>query len=655
MCAGAWRGDALAVPSAADALTSLSIEDLLNVEVTLTSRAGQRVSEAAAAVTVITQEDIQRSGAESVPEALRMVPGLHVAQIDASKWAISARGFNSRFANKLLVLLDGRSVYTPLFAGVDWSALDLMLEDIDRIEVVRGPGGALWGANAVNGVINIVTRSAKETQGGLLSSLGGPEEGGIAGLRYGGRAGSGGHYRVVARYRDRDESALGSEDAADAWDSMHAALRADWSLAGGDSLMVRVHAFGEDAGQSTALPTLSAPFVSVFDEETRLEGADAQAHWRRRLASGSSLEVRASFARTEREISILNEIRDTLDLDFQHRLALGGRRDLVWGLGYRYTRDRIDNSFTVSFTPDERGSPLSSAFVEYLNRSASGRWQVSMGTKVEHNDFTGLEFQPGVRSLWKIAERHSVWAAVSRAVRMPTRADSDLIFNAQASDVGGGTIALVRFLGNPDVRSEDLLAVEAGYRVQPSGSLSLDVTAFYNFYDDLVASETGAAFPDPDPGAPDLIIPVTAMNRQEGESHGAEVSFNWRPLRRWSLAGGYTWFVLNLEPEAGSTAGTGAEGDTPRHQAQLRSMLDLSGRLGLDAAAYFVDRLPSQGVPSYVRLDARFTWRARPGLDLSLGGRNLLERRHSEFTRTDAFEVPVEVERSFYAQARWRF
>ena len=659
LVSAAWAPGALAQPAprpdSARDLTNLPLEDLLNVEVTLTARTEQSLADTAAAVYVLTEEDIRRSGASSIPEALRMVPGLQVAQIDANKWAITARGFNGRFANKLLVLLDGRSLYAPLFSGVEWELQDTVLEDIERIEVVRGPGGALWGANAVNGVINIVTRRARETRGGLLSASGGTEDRGIGGFRYGAPAGGRGHYRVYAKYFDRGDYARPPGDAADGWDAFRGGVRADWELAGGDSLTLQGDAVNEDAGQTTTVAALTSPFTQTYDEQAKFSSFNARAEWRHRFSDDSGMALQVYCDRVRREFSILSERRDTCDLDFHHRVALGDRREIIWGLGYRYTADQLGDSFSVTFTPERRASPLSSSFVELLSHPVGGRWHLALGSKFEHNDFTGFEYQPSARALWRPSDRHSVWAAVSRAVRTPSRGEEDVLLNRQVIDLGGGTTALATFSGSRDFRSEELLAFEVGYRVRPTERLSLDTATFYNRYDGLMNTVTGAAYPSPAPPPPDMIIPVVIDNGMDGRSFGAEMALNWRPSRRWSLMGGYTWLDLRLDPRPGSDQNTDAEGRAPRHQVHLRSYLDFPRGIAFDTAVYFVDRLTSLDVPGYVRLDARLAWHRAGAFEASLGVRNALDGRHPEFTYTQAYEVASEVQRSFYTKIAWRF
>jgi iron complex outermembrane receptor protein len=633
-------------------LSNVPLEELLKIEVTLAARTGEVIGDAAAAVHVVTYEDLRRSGVSSIAEALRLVPGIQVAQVNASKWAVTARGFNSRFANKLQVLLDGRSVYTPLFSGVDWESLDVPLEDVERIEVIRGPGATLWGSNAVNGVINIVTRNAASTRGGFLSAEGSEEDPGLGTLRYGGGL-AGGHYRAYARGVKHDGYDPVSAQPTDAWKGRRAGFRFDRDTAGG-SLSLQANAYDDETGQFTTVASLSTPYTASYDETTGLSGQSVQGSWKRRLTGGSTLALQASLEHMRREISILEEERGTYDLDFQHELELGDGHDLLWGAGYRLTRDRTQGSSTVRFDPGERSFSLASAFVQYVERPSS-RWEAAVGSKFELNDYTGFEFQPSARALWKPAAGHTLWGAVSRAVRTPSRANVGIVYDVAAFDAGGGSVAVVRASGNPEIEAENLTAYEAGWRVQPSPGLSIDMTAFYNRYNDLIGSEPQAPVADPAPGAPDTILPMIGENRLNGRSLGAEVAFNWRPSRRWSLMGWYAYFDLRLKQDPGSAATTNWEGNDPRHQAHLRSYLDLPSGLAFDMAAWYVDDLDGQSVPDYVRLDARLAWHRPSGFELSVGGRNLLDERHPEFVLTEGFEGAAEVERTYYARLAWWF
>jgi iron complex outermembrane receptor protein len=640
-------------PASRGDLTNLALEDLLKVQVTSAAKRSRPLSQTAAAVYVITREDIERSGAASILEALRLAPGLQVARIGSSTWAITARGFNGRFANKLLVMIDGRSVYTPQFAGVYWDVQDTFLEDVERIEVIRGPGASLWGTNAVNGVINILTRQAAETRGGLAVAGGGSEERGFAGLRYGHALGGRGSYRAYAKYFDRDTSLrVTGEEAHDAWDAARGGFRADWSPGASDALVVQGDLYGNDEDGTTTEPVLGPPYAQSFETVSNVSGGNLLGRWTHRLPGGSEAELQTYFDRTRRVSDLGLERHMTYDLDFQHRFGAGARQEIVWGLGYRATVDGNRNTFTTEFDPPRRQVALSSAFIQDDVRLSPAGLRLTLGSKFEHNSYTGFEYQPTIRLLWPARTDQTLWAAISRAVRTPSRAENDVRFNQSAFDAGGGTTGLVAFFGNPDIRSEELLAYEVGYRVQATESLSLDVASFYNTYTDLLSLTQGTPFPESSPPPPHLVVPVTAGNGLEGESYGIEIASAWRPAGRWKLSAWYSRFVLRLHPDITSIY---SRGDDPTNQFQIRSNLDLPRNFSLDTIAQFVEDLPNQDVPDYIRFDLRIAWRPTSRLEASLVGQNLLQRRHGEFGSSSLLTTATEVERAVYGKVTWRF
>jgi iron complex outermembrane receptor protein len=639
-------------------LTELSLEELMNVEVTSVAKKAQPLSGAAAAVYVITQEDIRRSGATSIAEAIRMAPGVDVARFDSNKWAISARGFNTLFSNKLLVLIDGRTVYTPLFAGVFWDVQDTLLEDIERIEVIRGPGGTLWGANAVNGVINIITKHAKDTQGGLLTGGGGTEERGFGAARYGVSLGNGVFVRAYAKYFDRSsfETATG-DDAADEWDVGRGGFRLDWEPNGYNGVTVQGDVYSGDTGRTIAVSSPAPPFRDLVDDEDEVRGGNILGRWRHDFAPRSVMTLQLYYDRTERTLSLFSEHRDTVDLDWQHRFALGERQEFVWGLGYRFTTDGIRDSFMVSFDPSGRDLDLYSAFVQDEITLFPETLRLTVGSKFEHNDFTGFEFQPSGRLLWTPHARHAIWGAISRAVRTPSRGETDLRFNSAVIPAPDGTLTYVSLFGNPQLDSEELLAYELGYRLQPTPRIYVDLAGFYNDYDDLRVTVRGTPLPESSPSPPHVVVPLQTVSGSRGEAYGVEIAAHWNVFDQWKLAGSYTWFDLDLYSDAGPLAqnASGVEGDSPHNQVNLRSFLDLPGRVELDAMVYYVDNLPNQNVSSYFRTDVRLGWRATDRIDLSLVGQNLNDGRHPEFGGEISGSQASQVPRGGYAQIRWRF
>jgi iron complex outermembrane receptor protein len=657
--AGAQAAPPAGPDSSAD-LTELSLEELMNVEVTSVSRRAETISEAAAAIYVLTQEDLRRAGVTTIPEALRLVPGLQVARATANTWAISARGFNGRFANKLLVLIDGRSVYTPLFSGVFWDVQDTLLEDIERIEVIRGPGATLWGANAVNGVINIITKSARQTRGGLVTAAAGSEIDYLGGARYGAEAGRA-SWRVYAKAFERGPGARADgSDADDDWALARGGFRVDATLAEGDELTVQGDLYDGDSGERLTLVPLPALAPRTMALENRLSGGNLLARWSRALAGASHLTLQAYYDRSERDLpSILGETRDTFDLDFQHALT-SDRHKLVWGLGVRRTRDRFDGSDFISLLPEERTDDLYSGFLQDEIALVPERVWLTVGTKVEENDYTGLEVQPSVRALWTPRPRQSLWAAVSRAVRTPSRAEADVRLVGDVLPPGalfpGAPPAIALFLGSADFGSEELLAYEAGYRVGLAAGLFLDVAAFYNDYDELRTSTAGEPSLVLAP-VPHLVIPNVIDNRMAGETWGLEIAARWWVSDRWRLDAAYGFLEMDLEV-AGEDPILSAEvleGESPEQQLSLRSSWDVTAALELDLVGRYVGALPSQGVEEYVEADLRLGWRVRPGLTVTVVGRNLLDDRHREFVPEIIPTEPTTVERSVHAAATWTF
>jgi iron complex outermembrane receptor protein len=634
-------------------LTALSLEELMNIEVTSVSKKEQKLSQAAAAVYVITQEDIRRSGATSIPEALRMAPGLQVARINGSKWAISARGFNGQFANKLLVLIDGRSVYTPLFSGVYWDVQDTLLEDIDRIEVIRGPGATMWGANAVNGVINIITKAASQTQGGLVSAGGGTEERGFGGLRYGGPLGPNAHYRLYAKYSKRNhlltESGLG---ASDGWDAVRGGFRMDLNLSGHDSLTLQGDLYRNQEAQRLDQVSLSPPFQHSLRDDYQPAGGNVLARWRH-SSKGSEMTLQFYHDRTRREDALLGDALATTDVDFQHRFSLAARHELLWGAGYRLTSEQISNRLTFSFSPDRRRDSLYSAFVQDEIALVEDRLRLVVGSKFEHNPFSGLEIQPTAQLAWSPHARHAAWTSVSRAVRTPSPGDQNVRINLSAWAGAGGITNLLALLGNRDFRSEDLLAWELGYRLQATARVSLDLASFYNSYDEVRSFRLGAPFLEQVPAPLHVLVPGYFGNQSKARSHGLEVAANWTPIGGWRWSAGYTGLALRLRHPPTGMDTSMLEGDSPAHQVNLRSYLDLSRTLQWDSALYYVSALSKLHVPAHTRLDTRLGWRATSELEVSVSLQNLLDNRHPEFVPEGTSRM-TEIGRSVYGKVTWR-
>ena len=657
LAASAWGAELSSITQSN--LTELPLEALLQLEVTSVSRKPEKLSQSPAAIGVITQDDIRRSGANSIPQALRLAPGLQAAQLDSSEWAISSRGFNDVFANKLLVLQDGRSIYTPLFSGVFWDVQGTLMEDIERIEVIRGPGATLWGANAVNGVINIITRSAKETQGTLLAGGGGSEERAFGAVRYGDRLSEHAFFRVYGTYFNIDESALpDGAGADDAWQLGRWGFRVDWDVSDHDLLTLQGDAYRGEVDQvfGTYDPSDTNNLLRIVHDEFEVTGGNFLGRWTHWFAEDSDLRVQAYYDRTERDSVLIEEKRDTFDIDFQHRFLLGERHDWVWGAGYRLTADDIRNTETISFDPDHRTLDVVSAFVQDEIVLWADQLRLTLGSKFEYNDLTGFEVQPGARLLWTPTEHQSAWLSVARAVRTPSRAEADVKLNRV---MPGAPTVVTTIYGSRQVESEELVAYEIGYRIQPHARVSVDLAAFYNDYDSLRSLEPGPSPTQPvtTPPPPGIPVPLHAANELYGETYGFEAALSVELTSWWRLQPSYTFLEMQLHKRSGSGDLTSEldEGKSPENQFMLRSSMDLPGRLTLDCLARYVDELPSQGIGSYITLDVRLAWLATPNLQLAVVGQNLLNNQHPEIRPSLIATRQTEIERGVYGKISWRF
>jgi len=656
---------ALAEDEPRDAV-DLSLEELLDAEVMTASRKLQRLNDVAAAVFVISREDIERSGAMSIPEALRMAPGLQVARLANNRWAVSARGFNGRFANKLLVLMDGRSIYSPLFSGVIWEAEDTLLEDIERIEVIRGPGAAMWGSNAVNGVINIITRKARDTQGDLLVAGAGTEEKAFAAFRHGGQAGDG-HYRVWGKAFTRDASVtLAGQPGHDDWSAGRIGFRGDWALAVGDRLMVSGQAYTGPTGDRWNSPDLaSATGFTPTSMQQIGNGAHLLARREWRKTDGSEAAFQTYVEQSETGISnAFHEVRSTLDMDFQQRTLFAQQHDVIWGLGYRYSHDQIDSHGIFLFQPQSRDFSLFSAFVHDEITLRPETLHLILGARLEHNSFTGFEPQPNVRLTWTPTPNEALWGAVSRAVRTPSRIELDAQADLSVTLANPPTVpanVLTRYVPRADrtLLAERVTAFEVGYRHQWDSKLSLDLAAFYNDYDNLRSTGLGALQAAP----PFLIQTVIPTNKLTARTRGVELSLDYHAAAWWRLQPAYSYlWITSKAPSDDVVEQSGAaalEGRSPRHQFSLRSSMTLSGQRQFDFWLRHVSALESADrsgsvVPAYTTLDLRYAWRPTKGLELALVGQNLLDRRHPEFV-PDFPSEPLQIERGLYVKAKWQF
>src|SRR3989442_2378087 len=580
---------------AARDLADLSLEQLANITVSSVSGREEPLSGAPASVYVITGDEIRRAGASSIPDALRLAPNLQVAHIDANQWAISARGFTTTLANKLLVLIAGRTVYTPLFSGTFWEAQDVMLEDIERIEVISGPGATLWGANAVNGVINILTRSSAATQGLLASAAIGTNDRQVA-ARYGAQL-AGATYRIYAKNVRRDATALanGVSNRDDA-EHTQVGFRSDWEHAG-DRFTLQSDAYTAEANQVPAAREYS--------------GFNILGRWTRELGDGARLRTQLYFDTTDRNHpGTFRESLDTYDFELQHTLRPRGSHRLLWGLGLREHRDQVENSPTIAFLPPSRRLERHHVFAQdeiALRRDLD----FTLGAKVETNTYTGGEFLPSARLAWRPSASQLVWTALSRAVRAPSRVDRELFSPANPPFV---------LAGGAEFRSEVANVFELGYRAQPSARLSYSATAFHHDYKHL---RTLA----PSPGG------LMVANDREGRVYGVESWGTWRPQDWWRLSAGVTRLHrgFSLRPGAVDFQSAASERADPNGWWKLRAAFDLGAASELDILTRHYGALDARDVPAYTAVDARYAWRAARRVELSLLLQNVFDRGHVEW------------------------
>ena len=649
-----------AAQSRAGDLKLFSLEDLVALEVTSVSKREEKLTEAPSAIFVVTAEDIRRSGATTIPEVLRMVPGLQVAHIDANKWAVSSRGFNGRFANKMLVLVDGRSVYTPLFSGVYWDAQDTVMGDIERIEVIRGPGATLWGANAVNGVINIITRGAHDTRGASVSTTGGNDERAVFEGRYGMAVGDAASARVYMKYMDRRPGlATGGSTAGDRLEQVRGGVRLDWDASPDDRVTVQGEVYDGTAGlaygRGAGLFPLFTPDVPA---DTPFSGGHVLGRWKRALSSRSDVTLQGYYDRTHRSDLLLAEMRDTADVDVQVHTRPARRHNVVGGVAYRTTWDTLHEQHrTVNFRAASRQDGLFSAFGQDEITIFRERVRVTGGTKVEHHPYTGWQWQPGGRGVVMLSDRQTLWAAVSRAVRTPARFERDVEVEMTPRPGPGGLPIVASLVGSEAFEAETLRAHEVGYRIQPMPSLSIDIAAFRNLYSRLRSSEPLAPTVRVTDDGPQMYLPLAFGNGMEGRTQGIEATASISPRPAWRINASYThlnvdlWFPqehpLRLDDLRSSD-------DSPRHQARLHSGFAVGQRIEADAAVAYVGSLPDSATAAYVRVDGRIGWRLAPNVMLAVGARNL--RNHTDVEFPSALgEIPTAARRAVFANARWTF
>jgi iron complex outermembrane recepter protein len=628
-------------------LKTLSLEELGEVRVTSVSKAEEALSQAAAAVAVVTNQDIRRSGATTLPEALRLVPGIHVARQTSNTWAVSSRGFSSTNSEKLLVLSDTRSVYTPLYAGVFWDAQDVLLEDVDRIEVIRGPGAALWGSNAVNGVINVTTKSSRDTQGFQATLHGGTEDKLGLGARYGGRVGKG-HFRVYGKYSDRSTSFTTATIQRDDWQIGLGGVRLDLDTSARSDLTLQGEVYAGDVGRLTPSAAIMGRPGPTGLLRTHTGGGHVLARWSHRPSARSDVQVRAYYDRTHRNDPSFVDDLHTIDLDLQHRSSLGHRHEVTWGANYRFTSNHNESKVIFALDPPQSRDHVVSGFLQHQTQLGDSL-RLTTGVKLEHNDFSGAEVQPSVRASWSMSRAQTLWGAVSRATRTPTRIERDIAIDIVSTDV-----AATRLLGNDDFDSERLVAFEAGYRWQHSTSLAVDVAAYHNRYRGLASLEVDSAFTS----GGRTITPYVSKNLTDGDARGLEWTLTVAPTAKWRVAttAAGTWLDLTAHGQD-ANLGVSFEGSTPRYQVGLRSSWDLGQGLEVDVQSRHsaaIRRLPNsrgKGPRAYTEADIRLGWQAARYVELSLTGQNLLHAHHAEF---GAASARGEIQRGVYASIAWR-
>ncbi len=626
-------------------LMEMSLEALMEIEVTSSAKRPQKKSEAAAAIFVITGDDLRRWGVSNIPDALRRVPGLQVARINDSNWAITARGFNSRFANKLLVLIDGRSVYTPLFAGVYWESNEVMLEDVERIEIIRGPGGTLWGANAVNGVINIITRSAVDTQGTLVSAGIGNEEKALVSLRHGNSITDTMKYRVYGKFRLSDsgeeiDSGLISPARHDDTRFTQGGFRMDWENGRTDSHTLQGDLYRGHTGQHVRAASLPDPFI----DESNYRGGNLLYRWAHRSTPDSDWMLQAYIDSVSLNSDVLSEDRTTFDIEFQQHRRIN-LHELIWGLNYRLVSDHPAATQLYSLDPPKRSVELYTGFIQDEISLPDKRLKLTLGSKFENNAFTGFEVQPNIRLTWLTERGNTLWGAVSRAVRTPARGEHDVALQTNPEPPP------LTIFGSRDFASEKLVAYELGYRFSLAGKVSVDIAAFHNRYDELRTIDIYT--PDP---------PLEARfdNNMKGNTQGIEIDARWHARTWLTLNANYTRLEIDLDLVNGSMdlQSLGSEDASPQHQANIWVAAMLGNNLELDAALRYVDSIENPGfapVDSYIALDLRLGWQPRPGLEFSLSGQNLLESAHQEFNPDFIFSLPTQVERSITGKLTLEF
>ncbi len=653
-------------PSADNQFLNLSIDELMNVKVTTVSRTPQKLSQVASAIFVITQDDIRRSGATSIPDALRMAPGVQVERVGTDKWAVSIRGFNGVYANKLQVLMDGRSVYSPIFSGVIWEQQDTLIEDIERIEVIRGPAATSWGSNAINGVINIITKRAADTQGTLITAGGGSFEHGFIGARYGGMVNEETPFRVYAKGFTRDQTqTLSGENANDQWHSARGGFRFDHNR-GMDQFTLQGDYFSNFSGSTLDKEATYLSTNPTGQVRGRSEGGNVRFRWDRAISEQSSFMLQVYYDRTSANLQPIGKFdAESFDIDTQYRFQLFDRHQLTWGANYRLYHNTLDATNLVTFSPRMRTNHLPSTFIRDDITLIPDRLLFTIGSRFEHNDFTGMEIQPNARLMWMPNTENSIWMAVSRAVRTPSRGEIDGKIDVTSSLSAAGLdlpnlpfpITATLF-GNNKLNSEKLIAYELGYRYQFSPQASIDMTGFINDYSQLRDLSFGAL--SLSTGLPiQLLQPLMINNQGSALTYGYETSIDWKPRDNWRLQGNYSFINIDFSSNSllsstNPTAG-GLKKANPQHLLSVRSNYDLSEKLQFNLWLRYTSGVSIYNIPGYATMDAKLVYRPTKNTELFVVGQNLFSQNHREYVSDFIPLVPVVIPRGVYAGAQWRF
>jgi iron complex outermembrane receptor protein len=638
-------------------LKQLSLEQLGDVEISTVSKSPEHVWDTPAAVYVITQEDIKRSGATTIPEALRLAPGVEVARIDANKWSIGIRGFGSRLSRSVLVLIDGRSVYSTLLAGTYWEVQDTVMEDIDRIEVIRGPGGTIWGPNAVNGVINIITKSSKNTQGLLVSAGGGDVEEGFLTARYGGGNANALSYRFYAKGYDRGPERHFDGQNYDRWRAAQTGFRIDWAKNDRDSFTLQGDGYDEGAGETVTLTNYVPPYSQTVTGTEQLSGGNILGRWTRTFSQGNDIQLQVYYDRTNRYEPNFGDLRNTFDFDYLQRTHLGSRNHISFGGGARASQGHeLEVTPGLYFSPSIRTDQLYTAFIQDNISLIPNRLKAEIGTKLLVTNYTGLEPEPSGRLLWTPTQTETFWAAVTRAVRTPSDAERDFYLSGYIQTLPSGMPYFARFNGNADFQSEKLNGYELGFRRLIRKSLYVDLAGFFNQYNNLFSEDIiGAPYLEDDPPPPHLLLPANFGNGLEGSTIGAEIAPEWKPTSFWTLKGSYSFLHMVLKRSPGSLdvgSAPGIVGSSPQHQVLAQSSLDLPKRLSLDLSFRYVSALPAQTIAAYSTGDARLGWSVGHNLEFSVVGSNLLQPYHVEYASDPGPNVAIR--RNFYVKVVWK-